>query len=142
MLAFVRWRANTLVVPYSDVPVLSPEKIAETANFGKIDLVLLDANMQVMDGYEATNQIRNLEARVNIHTPIIATYHITSYNAQQDQPKLKEARMDSYILKPCGASTLKRIALQYAKGRVFPSLYVLIIFIGPCNARNCPCGEK
>ncbi len=58
-----------------------------------VDVILMDVRMPIMDGYEATKKIRNL----NINKPIIA---MTANAFVEDKLKAKEVGMDGYISKP------------------------------------------
>lgn len=59
------------------------------------DLILMDIQMPVMDGYEATRRIKADPALKAI--PIVA---VTSYALSGDEAKTREAGCDSYIAKP------------------------------------------
>lgn len=61
------------------------------------DLILMDVQMPEMDGYEATRQIRAIEAKVGGHTPIIA---MTAYAMKGDELLSLEAGMDNHLTKP------------------------------------------
>ena len=61
----------------------------------KPDLILMDIQLPVMDGYEATKKIRAIEETKNI--PIIA---ITSYAMVGDKEKILNAGCNVYIEKP------------------------------------------
>jgi two-component system cell cycle response regulator DivK len=61
----------------------------------KPDLILMDIQMPVMDGYEATRQIKaNPELKA---IPIVA---VTSYALSGDEQKTRDAGCDAYIAKP------------------------------------------
>jgi two-component system cell cycle response regulator DivK len=61
----------------------------------KPDLILMDIQMPVMDGYEATRQIKaNPELKA---IPILA---VTSYALSGDEEKARAAGCDGYIAKP------------------------------------------
>ncbi|MFH1351056.1 MAG: response regulator [Pseudomonadota bacterium] len=62
------------------------------------DAVLMDVQMPVMDGFEATRIIRNRESKVlNHHIPIIA---LTAHDMKEDHERCLENGMDDYVIKP------------------------------------------
>jgi CheY-like chemotaxis protein/signal transduction histidine kinase len=63
----------------------------------KYDLILMDVQMPIMDGFKATQKIREIEKSTNTHTPIIA---VTANAFPQDQKRCITSGMDDYISKP------------------------------------------
>ena len=59
------------------------------------DLILMDIQLPVIDGYEATRRIRTIPELADV--PIIA---VTSYALSGDEPKTREAGCDGYVAKP------------------------------------------
>jgi signal transduction histidine kinase/ActR/RegA family two-component response regulator len=70
------------------------------------DCVLMDVHMPVMDGLEATRQLRRREASRSRHTPVVA---LTALSLHGDADKCLEAGMDFYLSKPLQAAELHRI---------------------------------
>ena len=61
------------------------------------DLILMDIQMPLMDGYEATRQIRNISDKRKASIPIVA---MTANAFEEDRQKALEAGMNGHIAKP------------------------------------------
>jgi len=68
------------------------------------DLVLMDIQLPVLDGYDATRQIKALPGFAAI--PIIA---VSSFAMKGDEEKARGAGCDDYVTKPYGPVQLMRI---------------------------------
>ncbi len=73
---------------------------------GEFDLVLMDVQMPVMDGFEATQRIRDIERTRDRYTPIIA---MTARAMKGDEEHCLRVGMDSYMAKPFRAAKLTEI---------------------------------
>ncbi len=83
-----------------------PSNGAETLNLIQrqdFDLVLMDLQMPIMDGLEATAAIRKLEDAKKAKLPIIA---MTAHAYKSDQERCLAAGMDAYISKPINRQEL------------------------------------
>ena len=80
------------------------------------DLVLMDCQMPVMDGFEATAAIRALQSGRGMHLPIIA---MTANTMASDRQKCLDAGMDDFLAKPYSLA-----ALQATLARWLPLLPV------------------
>ena len=77
----------------------------------KPDLVLMDISMPVLDGLEATQQIRRYEAEAGLHaTPIIAT---TAHVMQEDRDRCADAGMDDFLAKPIKKGALDQMMADW-----------------------------
>ena len=90
----------------------------QTANDGKqaiavlesksFDIILMDCQMPVMDGYEATKIIRNSNSAVLRHdAPIIA---VTANSSDENREKCYKAGMNDFISKPVSLEKIQTIS--------------------------------
>ena len=73
-------------------------------------LILMDCQMPVMNGYEATRCIREREKGAGRHTPVVA---MTAKVLPGDREECLEAGMDGFLAKPFDLKTLKALVRQY-----------------------------
>jgi len=85
------------------VVVADGERAVETSREGRFDLILMDCQMPVMDGFEATRRIRVLQ---RAHTPIVA---LTAGVLEGDRQRCLDAGMDGFLPKPLKVEDLERI---------------------------------
>ena len=86
------------------------------------DLIFMDCNMPVMDGYEACNYIRKQEARLGlVPIPIIA---LTAYAMPGDRDKCLEHGMTDYLTKPMTKQALMQVVAR-ARRLLNPSPFTL-----------------
>jgi two-component system cell cycle response regulator DivK len=74
----------------------------------KPDLILMDIQLPIMDGYEATRRIKAQPATKDI--PIIA---VTSYALSGDEQKARDAGCDDFVPKPYSPRQLLAKIRQY-----------------------------
>ncbi|HZN40141.1 MAG TPA: response regulator [Planctomycetota bacterium] len=77
----------------------------------QFDLILMDVQMPIMDGYQATAEIRRQEGRSGLRTPIVA---LTANAMERDAKLCIEAGMDDHVPKPIRVHDLAAIAQKWA----------------------------
>ena len=83
---------------------------------GEYDMILMDVQMPVMDGLEATRRIRNGENPLGRIIPILA---MTANAFLEDMQKSKEAGMDVHLSKPVDIAALEQTVKHF---RVTPPI--------------------
>ena len=94
------WNAEVDLAENGSVAV---EKVKQ----GNYDLILMDIQMPVMDGYQATREIRS---KYSEKVPIIA---LTAHALQSDREKALEAGMNDHLTKPVSFQELEKTVAYY-----------------------------
>ena len=79
---------------------------------GEFDAILMDVQMPVMNGYDATRAIRALERRDAREIPIIA---MTANAFAEDEKDALNAGMNVHLAKPIDIELLRQVIRQYTK---------------------------
>ena len=84
----------------------------QSAKEGEFDAILMDVQMPVMNGYDATRAIRALEREDAREIPIIA---MTANAFAEDEREALAAGMNVHMAKPIDMELLKQIVSQYVE---------------------------
>jgi len=87
-------------------------EMTAASEHGYYDVILMDIQMPVMDGYMATKAIRNLPDTRLASIPIIA---MTANAFQEDKKKAEEVGMNGHITKPLDIPSMKATLQQVLK---------------------------
>ncbi len=105
--------AKGILMAYQ-VEVVTAENGVEAVTFAQnqpFDLILMDCQMPEMDGYEASQRIRQWELEsARTRLPIIA---VTANAMESDRQKALAAGMDDFIAKPFQAAELIQLIQRY-----------------------------
>ncbi|KAG2771430.1 hypothetical protein PC129_g8213 [Phytophthora cactorum] len=88
---------------------------AYTENHTKFDLIFMDCEMPVMDGYTATKAIRQFERENDL--PRIPVLGLTAYAMSGDRQKCLGAGMDEFMVKPISKNSLLKAIRQWMRVR-------------------------
>jgi CheY-like chemotaxis protein len=83
----------------------------------RYDLIFMDIEMPVMDGYSTTAAIRAIEEKQGGHVPITA---MTAHALQGDAEKCLAAGMDAYISKPFRSGDVRAVISRLTANMIFP----------------------
>ncbi|OWP04389.1 hypothetical protein B2J93_7932 [Marssonina coronariae] len=85
----------------------------------KPDIILMDVQMPIIDGYRATHLLRHHAPynQLSRNIPIVA---MTASAIQGDREKCKKAGMDDYLAKPVKGKTLEKMLVRWAVSRRVP----------------------
>ncbi|KAF4315274.1 hypothetical protein G195_011190, partial [Phytophthora kernoviae 00238/432] len=84
-----------------------------TENHTKFDLVFMDCEMPVMDGYTATKAIREFERENDL--PRIPVLGLTAYAMSGDRQKCLGSGMDEFMVKPISKNSLLKAIRQWMR---------------------------
>ena len=104
----LRKRGHQVIIANNGLEALAALKSED------FDVILMDIQMPMMGGLEATRQIRQSESKTGNHIPIIA---LTAHAMLGDRDKCLAAGMDAYVTKP-----LRLTELLQAFSTVVPKL--------------------
>ncbi|KAG3244676.1 hypothetical protein PI124_g10577 [Phytophthora idaei] len=88
---------------------------AYSENHTEFDLVFMDCEMPIMDGYTATNTIREFELKHNL--PRIPILGLTAYAMSGDRQKCLDCGMDEFMVKPISKLSLRKAIRQWMRIR-------------------------
>jgi len=89
------------------------QEALEAFKKGAFDLILMDVQMPVMDGLEATLAIRKLEGLSGTHVPIVA---LTANVLEEHRKEAQQAGFDDYLPKPVHLDELRGKIQRWTKG--------------------------
>ena len=86
--------------------VANGREAVDAERTGTFDLIFMDVQMPVMDGFEASAEIRKHEIRSRRHVPIVA---MTANALNEDRDACLASGMDDYVSKPVSLSSLRDV---------------------------------
>lgn len=98
---------------FSADTVVNGQEAVDAVKKQYYDVILMDCQMPVMDGFQATEEIRRLQRGQRASTIIAMTANAT----REDRQKCIDIGMDDYIAKPVKTETLQRILNKYMARR-------------------------
>lgn len=84
--------------------------------FAKPDIILMDVQMPVIDGYKCTHILRH-HAPYKSYTNDVPIVAMTASAIQGDREKCTKAGMDDYLSKPVKSNILERMLVRWSKSR-------------------------
>lgn len=91
---------------YHLLHALNGQEAVDMVQTQQVDLILMDMKMPVMDGLEATKEIRKFDSQI----PIVA---ITAHAFESDRRAASEAGCNDYLVKPINITQLMQMLKKY-----------------------------
>ena len=114
LISFLLKKAGAEVTVADNGKIAVDYALAAIKEARPFDVILMDLQMPVLDGYAATRTLRNLEYQ----NPIIA---LTAHAMSTDRQKCLDAGCDDYASKPIDKQKLIEMVASYAKGEIVAS---------------------
>jgi signal transduction histidine kinase/DNA-binding response OmpR family regulator len=95
---------------FDAVTVGNGREAVEAETREHFDLIFMDVQMPVMDGFEAAAEIRRREIRSRRHVPIVA---MTANALNEDRDACLAAGMDDYVSKPVSLANLRAVIVRW-----------------------------
>lgn len=89
---------------------------SEKGKLGKPDIILMDVQMPVMDGYKCAHILRH-HAPYKGYASDVPIVAMTASAIQGDKEKCTKAGMDDYLAKPVKSKTLEKMLVRWGKSR-------------------------
>lgn len=105
---FERWQVDYTIT-------MNGEELLKAHEENDYDLILMDLQMPILDGYETAKKIRKLDDSTKSKIPIIA---LTAFAQAEIRDKTKRYKMDGYMSKPFAPSELYDILKFYSKDQL------------------------
>ncbi len=105
----------------TDFATNGAEAVEKTCN-NEYSLVLMDCQMPIMDGFEATLEIRKREFAKGGHVPIVA---MTAFAMAGDREQCIASGMDDYLSKPVTMEQLESMLLKWLSDSFSPAMMLL-----------------
>ena len=102
---------------YTVIPAENGKEALDVLERERVDVILMDVQMPVMDGFETIRAIRARERGAGGHMPIVA---LTAHAMKGDRERCLAAGADEYVAKPIRLAELLAAIKRASDGRITP----------------------